>query len=532
MTLNTRHLFSYAAGALASLAAINAADSTSTPPETPAGTSIEGDYTGALRPRAHFSPPKGFMNDPNGMFVDNNGTWHLYYQYNPTDIVAGNQHWGHATSPDLYHWTNQPIALAPPNSTAGVFSGSAVLDPNNTSGFFPNTTDGVVAIYTLNTPERQVQELAYSYDNGYTFTTYDEGNPVLDVGSNQFRDPKVIWYEDHWVMVIAYASEYTIGIFTSPDLKDWTHASNVSHVGLLGIQYECPNLAKVPIGNSDSSNVTTSDGEGEYVLTISLNPGAPLGGSITQYFPGSFNGTHFTPRDNAARLSNFGKDDYAGQFFYDHPVSIGWASNWQYTNSVPTGNEGWRSAMTLPRKNYIQDNGIAGYQLVQEIYDLSPILKNRLQINDDAANGTTSAHFTNAVYFDINVTLPDSPTFETVAGINFTFAADGTDEYLKSAYAFAGSVPYSVWIDRGHLDGFEHPYFTDKFLGSQVRAAKRIQGVFDRSLFEVYVDGGAVVGTSVVFPSTPLTKLDIGSSGLPEGAQVSVAIWELEDTWA
>ncbi|WVF65957.1 hypothetical protein IAT40_000695 [Kwoniella sp. CBS 6097] len=516
------YLSTASALSVAALAYLAGVSADSTPAETPAGTPIEGDYNGALRPRVHFSPPKGFMNDPNGMFVDNNGTWHLYYQYNPTDIVAGNQHWGHATSPDLYHWTNQPIALAPPNSTAGVFSGSAVLDPNNTSGFFPNTTDGVVAIYTLNTPEKQVQELAYSFDNGYTFTPY-EGNPVLDIDSNQFRDPKVIWYDDHWVMVVAYAAEYTVGIFTSPDLKDWTHASNVSHVGLLGIQYECPNLVQVPIANSSDN---------EYVLTISLNPGGPLGGSITQYFPGEFNGTHFEPRDTAARLSNFAKDDYAGQFFYDHPVSIGWASNWQYTNTVPTGNEGWRSAMTLPRKNYIQDEGIAGYQLVQEIYDLSPILEDRLQLKDDAANGTVSTQFTNAVYFDINITLPDAPAFDAYAGINFTFSADGTDEYLKSAYAFVGSMPNSISIDRGHLDGFEDPYFTDKFLASQRQPAKRIQGVFDRSLFEVYVDGGAVVGTSVVFPTTPLTKLDIGSSGLPEGAQLSVAIWQLEDTWA
>ncbi|KAJ3009239.1 hypothetical protein NUW54_g2850 [Trametes sanguinea] len=131
------------------------------------------------------------MNDPNGLFRDGNGTYHLYYQYNPTGLVAGNQHWGHATSSDLYHWVNQPIAISPPNNDSQVFSGSAVVDVNNTSGFFPDQNDGVVAIYTLNTPTAQVQEIAYSVDGGFTFTRYP-GNPVIDSNSTQFRDPKVI----------------------------------------------------------------------------------------------------------------------------------------------------------------------------------------------------------------------------------------------------------------------------------------------------------------------------------------------------
>ncbi|KAL1738505.1 glycosyl hydrolase, partial [Schizophyllum fasciatum] len=190
------------------------------------------------------------MNDPNGCFVDANGTWHLYYQYNPYQPVAGNQHWGHATSKDLYHWENQAIAISPPDNTSQVFSGSAVIDTNNTSGFFPNQTDGVVAIYTLNTPTKQVQEISYSTDGGYTFTAY-EGNPVIDVNSTQFRDPKVIRHGDSWVAVIAHSQDFVIGIFTSPDLIHWEHASNFTHQGLLGLQYECPNLVKIPVEGSD-----------------------------------------------------------------------------------------------------------------------------------------------------------------------------------------------------------------------------------------------------------------------------------------
>ncbi|KAL8905536.1 MAG: hypothetical protein Q9171_006632 [Xanthocarpia ochracea] len=192
---------------------VRAQGSTSAEPSVPTGRPIPGDYTGALRPQIHYSPPRGFMNDPNGMFLDPEGVYHLYYQYNPTDIVAGNQHWGHATSRDLYTWVNQPIAIYPSGAEGeGIFSGSSVIDVNNTSGFFPNQTNGVVAFYTLHTTEEETQDIAYSTDGGYTFTKY-ANNPVISINSKQFRDPKVIWYPttQQWVMVIAYAQEFVIG---------------------------------------------------------------------------------------------------------------------------------------------------------------------------------------------------------------------------------------------------------------------------------------------------------------------------------
>ena len=239
-------------------------------------------------------------------------------------------------------------AIYPGAAGEGIFSGSAVIDVNNTSGFFPNQTNGVVAMYTLNTATEQTQQIAYSIDGGYTFTKY-AGNPVISIGSNQFRDPKVIWYAptQSWVVVISYAQEFTIGFFTSPNLVNWTHASNFSYAGVLGLQYECPNLVSVPmLANGslpdplDPSNFA-STGE-MYILQISINPGAPQGGSISQYFPGTFNGTVFTAVDAATRFTDFGKDNYAGQFFYNIPedspqISIAWASNWEYAQVVPTG---------------------------------------------------------------------------------------------------------------------------------------------------------------------------------------------------
>jgi beta-fructofuranosidase len=206
-----------------------------------------------------------------------------------------------------------------------------VVDTNNTSGFFPDQDNGVVAIYTLAQYPGGVmgiedQNIAYSRDGGYTFEAYAE-NPVIPSTSIQFRDPKVIWHasSQRWVMTVAHPIDFTIEFLTSENLKDWTHGSNLTHIGLLGLQYECPNLVEMPLEGSDDP---------VWLLAISINPGAPLGGSITEYFPGSFNGTHFEPFDGAARIADFAKDNYAGQFFYGIPgderqVSMAWASNWQ-----------------------------------------------------------------------------------------------------------------------------------------------------------------------------------------------------------
>ena len=178
----------------------------------------------------------------------------------------------HATSQDLYRWQNQPIAIYPGAAGEGIFSGSAVVDVNNTSGFFPNQTDGVVAFYTLNTATEQTQDLAYSTDGGYTFTKY-ANNPLISINSTQFRDPKVIWHAptQRWVMIVSYAQDFVIGIYTSANLTSWTHASNFSHHGLLGLQYECPNMVEIPMENATDTM---------YLLAISINPGAPQGGSI------------------------------------------------------------------------------------------------------------------------------------------------------------------------------------------------------------------------------------------------------------
>jgi beta-fructofuranosidase len=422
-----------------------------------------------------------------------------------------------------------------------VFSGSAVIDVNNTSGFFPNQDNGVVAIYTLaqypnNQAGPQQQAIAYSRDGGYTFTPY-ESNPVIASTSSQFRDPKVIWFGDHWVMVIAYAVDFTVGFYTSPDLKSWTHASNFSHHGLLGLQYECPNLVEMPIRDENGAASGTA-----WLLQISINPGAPLGGSISQYFPGSFNGSHFEAFDGAARIADFGKDNYAGQFFYgrgsenNDAVSIGWASNWQYSQTVPTGNlEGWRSAMSLPRRNYLTNATRIGYVMASEPYDLMPVLGETLASNSSLGNGSVSIDYSgvssNAVWLTVNVTSLNSSLLTQYSTLNFTFSSPVSNESVSGGQYFAGDSHF--FLNRGKVSGFENPFFVDKVSTTEVIGTSwSLAVLIDRSIIEVFLEQGKRSATQTFFPEEPLTQLTVSASAIPPGAEVSVEVIGIESAWA
>ncbi|KAK8099846.1 beta-fructofuranosidase [Apiospora kogelbergensis] len=508
-------------------------------PAVPTGTPIAANYTGPLRPQVHYSPPKGFMNDPNGMFYLN-GVFHLYYQYNPTGLGAGNQQ-------RRLHVGEPADRAVPPEERQYVFSGSVVVDANNTSGFFPNQNNGVVAVFTLarynadGSGGPQTQAIAYSHDEGYTFQYYDQ-NPVINSTSSHFRDPKVIRHGDAWAMVVAYAQEFAVGIFTSPDLKQWTWASNFTNHGLLGAQYECPNIVKMPVRDRDSGAVVDE----KYVITLSAQPGAPLGGSVTQYFIGDFNGTHFSTVDAATRLTDFAKDNYAAQFFYGvegNPISMGWASNWQYAQQVPTGNnEGWRSAMTLPRVSYLTKAPRIGWTMVDEIYDPEPILGDSLASKTDMGNGSVTVDYADvasgALYVEANVTGIDVAKATSFSTLNLTFASPASGEALRSGFYLGGDNPF--FVDRGGLRGFDNVFFTDKFSVADVyydgaadkSAAWRVQAVLDRSLYEVFVGGGRHAGTVLLYPSQPLTLLTVAARDLPPGAKVSVAVWALKSTWA
>ncbi|MDO5676181.1 MAG: glycoside hydrolase family 32 protein [Propionibacteriaceae bacterium] len=298
-----------------------------------------------FRPALHFTPQRNWMNDPNGLIL-HKGVYHLFFQHNPHGRRWGNIGWGHAISTDLATWEELPVAI-PPSEHEMAFSGSAVWDRHNTSGLGEGEGP-LVAIFTSaytdadpQRPGQQAQSLAYSLDDGATWTRY-AGNPVLERGSECFRDPKVFWHEptQRWVMVAVEADHRQLLIHSSADLLEWRFESAFGPVGEEGIQWECPDLLEVPLESGGS----------RWVLLLSTNPGGFSGGSGMRYFVGDFDGSVFTPAGDAPRWLDHGPDFYAAVSFHgtSEPTVVGWMSNWVYANETPT--EPWQSAMTVARR--------------------------------------------------------------------------------------------------------------------------------------------------------------------------------------
>ena len=290
------------------------------------------------RPIYHHTPAYGWMNDPNGMFYKD-GIWHLYFQHNPFGSQWENMTWGHSTSTDLVHWTFEGDPVQP-DVWGAIFSGSAVVDKENTAGF---GKDAVVALYT-SAAESQIQSMAYSTDNGKTFTKY-EGNPVITSNVPDFRDPHMFWNEDikKWNMILAAGKH--MEIYTSDNLKEWKLESSFgAEYGNHGGVWECPDLMKMKVKGTDKE---------KWMLICNINPGGPFGGSATQYFIGDFDGYKFVcdTKPEVTKWMDYGKDHYATVTFDNAPegrhVAIAWMSNWQYANLVPT--KQYRSCNSIPR---------------------------------------------------------------------------------------------------------------------------------------------------------------------------------------
>ncbi len=302
-------------------------------------------YHELFRPQFHFTPEIHWMNDPNGL-VYFDGEYHLFYQYNPHGNEWGHMSWGHAVSRDLVHWQHLPIAL---HEEYGVmaFSGSAVVDVRNTSGFGADDRPPLVAIFTGHGHQRQTQDLAFSRDRGRTWTKYAD-NPVLDVGEADFRDPKVFWHAptERWVMVVVLAVQKKVQFYGSTDLKAWTLLSEFGPAGVKDKpNWECPDLFELPIEGEP--------GQTRWVLEADMGSGAIAGGSGGEYFVGTFDGTRFVPDREESEWVDFGRDFYAPVSWSDIPAAdgrrlwIGWMNNWE-TCLNPT--YPWRSAMSVPRE--------------------------------------------------------------------------------------------------------------------------------------------------------------------------------------
>lgn len=420
----------------------------------------------------HHTPAWGWMNDPNGMFYKD-GVWHLYFQYNPYGSQWENMTWGHSTSTDLIHWTFQGAPIEA-DAWGTIFSGSAVVDHNNTSGFGKGA---VVAMYT-SAGENQTQSIAYSNDNGQTFTKYD-GNPVLTSNTPDYRDPHVFWNEDikRWNMIMAEGQH--MDIYSSADLKEWKLESQFgAEYGNHGGVWECPDLMKMKVRGTDQY---------KWMLLCNINPGGPFGGSATQYFVGQFDGHKFTCESapEVTKWMDYGKDHYATVTFDNAPdgrrVAMAWMSNWQYANQVPTMQ--YRSANSVPR-----DLDLYEYQ-GQTYCGVTPSPELAAARPKKATKTLTEA-------CEMVVTLKGNATI--------TLANDKGEQvvmtYDEKSRTFA--------MDRTKSGQKE---FSDDFAALTVAPVhgkmSQLRLFIDRSSIEAFDADGKMAMTNLVFPTKPYNKV-------------------------
>ena len=458
-----------------------------------------------FRPTYHFSPLYGWMNDPNGM-VYKDGEYHLFYQHNPYGSKWGNMHWGHAISKDLINWEHRPDAITP-DALGTIFSGSAVVDTDNTAGF---GAGAIVAIYTQNS-DRQVQSIAYSTDNGRSFTKY-ENNPVLTSDARDFRDPKVFWHKEtqRWIMLLAVGQE--MQIFSSSNLKDWAFESSFGEgQGAHGGVWECPDLFELPV---DGTN------EKKWVLLCNLNPGGPFGGSATQYFVGTFNGKEFVNESpSKTKWMDWGKDHYATVTWSDAPdnrrIAIAWMSNWQYANDVPTFQ--YRSPNSVPRdlslftvdgETYLQSAPSPELLKLRDISKKRSFKVNGTRTIKDMIAGNEGAYeieltIENQHADVIGFRLYNDKGEEVDMQYDMKEKKFSMDRRKSGEVSFNENFPMLTWtaIEQGRNEE------------QGGKEALKLRLFVDKSSVEAFGDGGRFVMTNQVFPSEPYNHIDFYSKG-------------------
>ena len=423
------------------------------------------------RPAYHHTPKYGWMNDPNGMFYKD-GVWHLCFQYNPYGSQWENMTWGYSTSTDLVNWTQMPNVMEG-DALGAIFSGSSVVDKNNTAGF---GKDAIVAFYT-SAGHSQMQSMAYSTDGGKTFTKY-EHNPIIVSTARDFRDPHVFWNAEagFWNMVLAAGQE--MQIYSSANLKDWKYESSFGHeYGNHGGVWECPDLMKMKVKGTDKE---------KWMLICNINPGGPFGGSATQYFIGQFDGHKFTCEDEPSETKwmDYGKDHYATVTFDNAPdgrrCAIAWMSNWQYANQVPT--KQFRSANSI-----VRDLGLFEYK--GETY--CSVLPAKEM---DAARGAKVSAPTEACEIVVDLKGDAQITLRNAKGERVVMTYDDAEETFDMDRRRSGNVSFS--------DAF--PVVTSTPTYGKVR---QMRIFVDRSSIEAFDSDGKMVMTNLVFPTVPYDKI-------------------------
>lgn len=493
-----------------------------------------------FRPVYHHTPAYGWMNDANGL-VFKDGEYHLYFQYNPYGSVWGNMHWGHSVSRDLVHWQHLPVAIE--RDTMGhIFSGSCVVDARNDAG---TGTNNIIAFYTSHRNmqpghQRQVQCMAYSSDNGRTFTKY-EGNPIITPfdGLENFRDPKVFWYapQEKWVMIVS--ADKNMRFYESRNLKDWTYMSEWGEgYGPQPNQFECPDFIQLPV-DGDKQRM-------KWVMIVNINPGFVYGGSGTMYFVGDFDGHRFTcdTKPDCVKWLDWGKDHYATVCFSntgDRTIAVPWMSNWQYANLTPSKGQ-YRSANALPRELNLY-TAADGQLLLSAapVKELSSLRGKEEKIGDFNLGEKSVEHVADNGAFELQFRM--QPAAKGRTGVELSNAEgektliyfDAENGRVVMDRAESGIVDFGKDIEphqletsssrRACVDGLLH--FVNDFAHatwapvSDIAAAHEVRIFADRSSIELFVDGGRVAMTNLVFPTKPYDRLRFFSD---EKAQVKQAV--------
>jgi fructan beta-fructosidase len=474
------------------------------------------------RPAFHFSPEENWINDPAGLVFDGS-EYHLFNQFNPFGDQWGHMSWSHSVSKDLVTWQELPTALKEENGI-GIFTGSAVLDAGNTSGFGKGGIAPLVAIYTANSTGLQTQNVAYSIDRGRTWARY-EGNPVLDLHESDFRDPMVFWHEPEkrWVMVASLALKHKILFFSSPDLKTWTKLGEFGPAGANGApNWECPNLFQLPVANVA--------GQKKWVLALGIGDNGPAGGSATQYFIGEFDGTKFIDDNpvNQTLWVDYGSDFYAAQTWSNIPASDGrriavaWMDNWKYADKLPTSP--WRGQLTYPRTLGLLQTK-QGIRLTQVPSKEMEVLRDEhVQLRNatwaDAESVLSRREWPEALEIDAELQLQGSQDFGFVVrkgdsyGTRVGYDATWSDVYVDRSHS--GDVVIGPTFAARH----EAPIATQ---GGRIR----LHILLDRSSVELFADNGLATITDLIYPRSLDKGLAVYAKGKPPSV-ISMDIWTLK----
>lgn len=443
------------------------------------------------------------MNDPNGL-IRHGDRWHAFYQSNPFGSEWGNLSWGHAVSEDLTTWEHLPVAL-PCSETEMIFSGSVVHDAANTSGPGADGEGPLVAIYTSAYtdahPERsgtQAQSIASSVDGGITWAFHD-ANPVLDRGSRDFRDPKVLWHQEtrRWVMVTVEAADQEVHLFTSHDLLRWEPASVFRHSGLVDCLWECPDLVRVPVRDAGGEH-----GGEAWVLVVSTNPGGPAGGSGTYGIVGDFDGMVFTGHTDPVPL-DLGPDCYAAVSFSGvdgDPVLLGWMNNWDYADRTPTSP--WRSAMTLPRQLHLERAADATLSMRQRL--VIPESLRTIDLERVGATETLPTHET------IDPAEPFRMRGALSADVPGCIAVRFGDGEQARELLVSSDRDGRIVLDRGRAD--ETPFAPDRARSMPYEAGTgrevSFELVIDGCCAELVLDDGRAIVSELVFPPEGAVRIE------------------------